>query len=162
MVFASLMIGILTAVMTGPNQMQLEDNARDERSLMVQSAKLFDRFGAISSNDEKARLDNYAIELQTNPNSSGYIIVYGRRSRPGEAKKRADRQKKYLWYTRRVDTRRLVSLDHCFRAKLEVELWIVPLGAKAPVPCPTKARPPTKKLSSADSRVSKLLPKACA
>ena len=145
MALAFLMIGILSAAMTGPNPIQLEANALDERGLMVQSAKLFDRFGAISSNDEKARLDNYAIELQNDPNSIGYIIVYGRRSRPGEAKKRADRQKKYLWYSRSVDTRRLVSLDHCFKSQLEVELWIVPRGAKAPVPCPTKVRAQTRR-----------------
>jgi hypothetical protein len=138
MAFAFLMIGILSALTTGPNHIQPEANALDEKNLMVQSAKLFDRYGGLSSNDEKARLDNYAIELQRDPTSTGYIIVYGRRSRPGEAKKRADRQKKYLWYSRGVDTNRLVSLDHCFKSQLEVELWIVPGGAKPPVPCATK------------------------
>ena len=103
-----------------------------------QSARLFDQFGAVASNDEKARLDVFAIALQNEPGAQGYIIVYGRRSRPGEAKKRADRQKQYLLYYRGIGKERIVSLDHCFKTRLEVELWIVPRGAKAPVPCPAK------------------------
>lgn len=111
----------------------------------AQGARIFDRFGAISSNNEKARLDNFAIELQSDPSITGYIIVYGRRTRPGEAKKRADRIKQYLWYSRGLGENRLESLDHCFRTRLEVELWIVPQRARAPVPCPVRAKVPTKK-----------------
>ena len=115
-----------------------------------QNARLFDQFGAVTSNDEKARLDNYAYELNNDPSSMGYVIVYGRTSRPGEAKKRADRIKQYLSYYRGIDMRRLVSLDHCFLTRLEVRLWIVPRGAKPPVPCstktPAKARTTTVKL----------------
>ena len=111
----------------------------------LQGRKLFDSYKVISSNDEKARLDNFAIELQGDPSTRGYIIVFGRRTRPGEAKKRADRAKQYLWYSRGVGTERLVSLDHCFRLKLEVELWIVQQGAAPPVPCPVKVKPRTGK-----------------
>ena len=103
-----------------------------------QNARLFDQFGAVTSNEEKARLDNYAYELNNDPSSTGYVIVYGRTSRPGEAKKRADRIKQYLAYYRHIDMRRLVSLDHCFLTRLEVRLWIVPRGAKPPIPCTTK------------------------
>jgi hypothetical protein len=101
----------------------------------LQGARLMDKFGPIKSNDEKARLDNYAIELNNDPTSMGYVIVYGRTSRPGEAKKRADRIKQYLAYYRGIDMRRLVSLDHCYRTRLEVELWIVPRGAAPPASC---------------------------
>lgn len=111
----------------------------------LQARKLFDSFKSISSNDEKARLDNFAIELQANPTTTGYIIVYGRRNRPGEAKKRADRAKQYLLYYRRMDKERLVSLDHCYRTQLEVELWIVQRGASAPIPCPVKAKVTTRR-----------------
>jgi hypothetical protein len=129
---------------TTPEQMRFpcDDNRNYGRTFAtepeaLQGKKLFDSFKSLSSNDEKARLDHFAIELQTNPNTTGYIIVYGRRNRPGEAKKRADRAKQYLLYYRRMGRERLVSLDHCFRTQLEVELWIVPRGAAPPVPCAT-------------------------
>src|SRR5258705_10595666 len=37
----------------------------------------FAEHGNIKFNDEKARLDNYAIQLQNHPDSQGYIIAYG-------------------------------------------------------------------------------------
>ncbi|HEU4833761.1 MAG TPA: Ig-like domain-containing protein, partial [Pyrinomonadaceae bacterium] len=40
-------------------------------------ARKFDEYGNIRFNDEKARLDNYAIQLQNEPGSQGTIIVYG-------------------------------------------------------------------------------------
>jgi len=136
------LILVLLFTVNGNHQyLPSDSNARSFLKLSMeefQNARLFDQFGAVKSNDEKARLDNYAYELNNDPSSMGYVIVYGRTSRPGEAKKRADRIKQYLSYYRGVDMRRLVSLDHCFLTRLEVRLWIVPRGAKPPVPCATK------------------------
>src|SRR2546429_255984 len=61
----------------------------------------FDEYGNIKFNDEKARLDNYAIQLQNAPGSQGYIIAYG--TCAGEAQARADRAKDYLVNTRGID-----------------------------------------------------------
>src|SRR6185369_3346206 len=49
----------------------------------------FDEYGNIRFNDERARLDNYAIQLQNDPTGTGTIIVYG--SCEGEAQSRGDR-----------------------------------------------------------------------
>ena len=101
-------------------------------------ARLFDQYGNIAFNDEKARLDNYAIQLQNEPGSQGYIIAYaGRRSRAGEAQARADRAKDYLVNTRGIDPGRIVTVDGGFREDLTVELWIVPTGATPPTASPT-------------------------
>jgi hypothetical protein len=102
----------------------------------------FDEYGDIKFNDEKARLDNYAIQLQNQPGSQGYILVYG--SCAGEAQARADRAKGYLVNTRGIDASRLVTVDGGCRSELTVQLWIVPTGATAPAastdnivsPCP--------------------------
>ena len=109
----------------------------------------FDEYGNIKFNDEKARLDNYAIQLQNQPGSQGYIIAYG--SCEGEAQARADRAKDYLVNTRGIDAGRLVTIDGGCRSDLLVQLWIVPTGADAPAastdnaisPCPAckKAAP---------------------
>jgi hypothetical protein len=98
----------------------------------------FDEYGNIRFNDEKARLDNFAIALQNEPGAQGHIIAYGgRRGRAGEAQARADRARDYLVNTRGIDPGRIVTVDGGFRENLTVELWIVPTGAPAPTASPT-------------------------
>ncbi len=98
----------------------------------------FDEYGNVNFNDEKARLDNYAIQLQNAPGTQGYIIAYGgRRGRTGEAQARADRAKNYLVNTRGIDAGRISTVDGGFREDLAVELWLVPQGATPPTASPT-------------------------
>jgi hypothetical protein len=107
----------------------------------------FDEYGNIRFNDEKARLDNYAIQLQNDPTSTATIIVYG--SCAGEAQQRGDRAKDYLVNTRGIEAGRITVVDGGCRADLTVQLWIVPSGADAPQvdtssavdPCPPCRRP---------------------
>lgn len=108
----------------------------------------FDEYGNIRFNDEKARLDNYAIQLQNDPSASGTIIVYGTCN--GEAQQRGDRAKDYLVNTRGIEAGRITVVDGGCRSDLTVQLWIVPSGATAPAadtsnaisPCPEcKKRP---------------------
>jgi hypothetical protein len=98
----------------------------------------FDQYGNIPRNDVKARLDNFANELQANPGAQGYIIAYGgRRGVAGEAQRRADFAKDYLVNTRGIDAGRLVTLDGGFQEEASTELWIVPAGATPPTASPT-------------------------
>ncbi len=107
----------------------------------------FDEYGNIRFNDEKARLDNYAIQLQNAPTDRATIIGYG--SCEGEGLTRANRAKDYLVNTRGIDAGRIDTVDGGCRAELTVELWLVPSGATAPAadmsgavsPCPECKRP---------------------
>jgi hypothetical protein len=107
----------------------------------------FDEYGNIRFNDEKARLDNYAIQLQNDPGSSGVIIAYG--SCAGEAQTRADRAKDYLVNTRGIEAGRITTIDGGCRSDLNVQLWIVPQGSTPPAadttnlisPCPECKKP---------------------
>jgi hypothetical protein len=95
----------------------------------------YDEFGEIPRDDEKARLDNFAIELQNNPGSQGYIIAYGgRRSKFGDGKKRSERARDYVVQTRGIDASRIVVIDGGARETAATELWIVPPGANPPRP----------------------------
>ncbi len=102
----------------------------------------FDEYGDIRFNDEKARLDNYAIQLQNDPQATAVIIAYG--TCAGEGQARADRAKNYLVNTRGIEAGRITTIDGGCRAQLTVQLWIVPTGAMAPAadaadtisPCP--------------------------
>ena len=90
----------------------------------------FDSYGDLSWEDEKAHLDNFAIALQNDPDSIGYIIVYaGRRSCVGEAKDRALRAKKYLVQTRAIEASRIKLIDGRYREELTVILQPAPRGA---------------------------------
>lgn len=98
-------------------------------------SRKFDEFPDIARNDEKARLDNFGIELQNDPTSTGYVIVY-----PGRASKRAEVQDHfgrvidYLVNSRGMDASRIKTIEGPKRDHLFVELWITPIGATAPNP----------------------------
>jgi K319-like protein len=116
----------------------------------------FDEYGDIRFNDEKARLDNYAIQLQNQTGSQAYIIAYG--TCEGEGQARADRAKNYLVNTRGIEAGRITAVDGGCRADLAVELWIVPQGANPPVPstdnavspCPECRRAPRRRRGRRD------------
>ena len=95
----------------------------------------FDEIGEVQRNDEKARLDAFAIELQNNPSAQGYVIAYGGRNRRfGSGQQRGDRAKEYLTHTRGIDASRIVVIDGGQRETGTMELWIVPPGATPPRP----------------------------
>jgi hypothetical protein len=93
----------------------------------------FDEFPAIAYNDEKARLDNYAIELQNDPAATGYVIVYtGRRGHPGEVQKHTTRIVDYLVNSRGINGQRILTLVGPSRDELLMELWLCPQGTNPP------------------------------
>jgi hypothetical protein len=109
-------------------------------------AREFDVCCTCSYDDQKARLDNLAIELQNDPSTTTYIIAYaGRTSRAGTADRLLTRARDYLVQKRAVDQSRIVSLNGGYREEDCVELWLVPRGATPPQPTPTvqagEARP---------------------
>jgi hypothetical protein len=116
----------------------------------------FDEYGNIRFNDEKARLDNYAIQLQNQPGSTATIIVYG--SCAGEAQQRGDRAKDYLVNTRGIEAGRITVIDGGCRSDLTVQLWIVPQGSTPPAadttgavePCPECRRAPRRRRGRGD------------
>lgn len=105
---------------------------------ITQPARRFDEFPSVAFDDDKARLDNLAIELQNNPTATGYIIAYaGRGRRAGEADRLGARAADYLVNTRGISRSRIVVLNGGTRDKNAYELWLVPQGADPPRPSPT-------------------------
>ena len=117
-----------------------------------EEARLFDRFENIYCEDEKARLDNFVNQLRDQQLAIGYIVFYGgleygrEYGRPGrirlprrnEAEARASRLKPYIvngWPD--LDPRRIIVVNGGYRKTWQAELWVVPNGAKPPVPTPT-------------------------
>ncbi|PWT90931.1 MAG: hypothetical protein C5B55_08955 [Blastocatellia bacterium] len=101
----------------------------------IPSSRKFDEFPAISRNDEKARLDNLAVELQNDPTATAYVIVHpGRNSKSGDVQRHTSRVVDYLVNTRAIDSKRIVTLVGATQEELMVELWLRPQGATPPRP----------------------------
>ena len=98
-------------------------------------SKKFDEYSDIARDDEKARLDNYAIELQNEPGRHGYIIVYpGRKAKSNEVQQHVQRISDYLINSRGIDASRFTVKIGAARDNWLVELWVVPQGAPPPQP----------------------------
>jgi hypothetical protein len=113
-----------------------------------QACRKFDEYADLTFNDEKARLDNLAIQLQQEPGSQAYYVIFGSCDTEGAA--RSARAVDYLVNNRGIDRARITVVDGGCRESLTVELWICPTGAGAPVasnsatvsPCPAcKVKP---------------------
>lgn len=107
-----------------------------EKKIIV--GREFDTCCSCSYDDQKARLDNLAVELQNDPTTTTYIFAYGGRTSPiGQADKLLARARDYLVTNRGVDASRIVMSNGGFREEDCLEVWIVPRGANPPQPTPT-------------------------
>ena len=98
----------------------------------------FDQFPSVAFDDEKARFDNLAIELQNAPDDHAYIFVYaGSRSRAGQADRLGNRAMDYLVNQRGMDSRRITIVNGGYRETDFIEIWICPPGAQPPQATPT-------------------------
>jgi hypothetical protein len=93
----------------------------------------FDEYENIPYNDEKARLDNYGIELQNDPTATAFVIVYpGQGGKANDVQRHTSRVVDYLVNSRGITAQRIVTVVGPARDKLLVELWLCPQGAKPP------------------------------
>jgi len=101
-------------------------------------AREFDECNSCTYDDQKARLDNLAVELQNDPTTRAYVIAYGGRMSPvGQVEKLMARAREYLMSERGIDASRFTVVNGGFREEDSVELWIVPSGAAVPKATPT-------------------------
>ncbi len=98
-----------------------------------QSARLVDEYGDINYEDEIARLDNFAIELQNDPGAKAHVVIYrSRRDLPGLNYRRGFMVKHYLTSDRGIHPERVAIIEGGIRSCMSVELWLVPAGAAPP------------------------------
>jgi hypothetical protein len=92
-----------------------------------------DKYGDIKFEWEKARLDNFVIQVLNFPLSTGYILMSaGQVTFEKEAEKRLNRAKNYLVKVRGIDPNRIVTVDCGYSTELTAQLWVAPLGAEPP------------------------------
>jgi hypothetical protein len=107
-----------------------------ERKVIV--AREFDECNNCTFDDQKARVDNLAIELQNDPSTRAYIIAYGGRTSPiAQVELLMKRTRDYIVEQRGIDSARITTINGGFREDDSVELWVVPSGAAPPQATPT-------------------------
>ena len=95
----------------------------------------FDQYGTIRWNDEMARLDNYAFQLQNYQHSIGFIVgLDADGGCPGEAKARAMRAKRYIVERRGIPPNRVAWRIDGHQKDSRTTLLIVPTGASVAYP----------------------------
>jgi hypothetical protein len=93
----------------------------------------FDEYGDINFSDEKARLDNFAIQLKNSEKAQGVIVVYaGRKATVAEAHIRANRARDYLINVRKIDPAWVKAIDAGYQEELTVSLYLFPAGSELP------------------------------
>ena len=99
---------------------------------------VFDEYGDIAFNDERARLDNFAAQVNYFVESVAYIIVYpGPKKSSAKALGRARRARNYLVSVRGVKANRIAVIEGGPRNRFTTELYILPRTAPAPRPDPS-------------------------
>ena len=93
----------------------------------VPLVRKFDEYGAIRWEDEKARLDNFAFQLQNMDPSIGYILVVDAVGGcQGEAQARANRAKRYVVKHRRIPWNRVIWKVEGYQSEISTTLVIAP------------------------------------
>ncbi len=101
----------------------------------------FDEYGQLTLNNEKARLDNYAAQLNYLSDSVGYIVVYPMSEKSlSKSLRRARRARSYLVRVRGVKPSRISVIEGGCRDAFTIELYILPRTAPAPRPEPNVCR----------------------
>ena len=90
----------------------------------------FDQYSTIAWENEMARLDNFAIQIQNWVPSVGYIVIFDEAGGcPGEAKARAIRAKRYIVEHRGVPWNRVIWRVDGYQSEIYTTLLIAPPGA---------------------------------
>ena len=106
----------------------------------VGCAGRFDEYGDQPFEDEKARLDNFAIQILNTQDARGHVIVYaGQKALVAEAQLRGNRIKDYLVNVRELRPELVTVVDGGHNESSTVQLYILPAGVSPPEPMPTIA-----------------------
>jgi hypothetical protein len=96
-----------------------------------------DEVSNVRFDDEKARLDNFAVELQNRPRDRAHLIGYGGQEKDAPTGlRRAERARAYLVEARGIDRSRIDIIDGGPCTETSLGLWIVRPGAEPPQPTP--------------------------
>ena len=101
----------------------------------------FAEFPSTGFDSDKEHLDRLATFLRNSPDAGAYLIAYTRqRRRSGQTVRLAARARDYLLKSSvisGIDPKWVVAVNGGYRERETYEIWIVPRGARPPLPTPT-------------------------
>ena len=100
----------------------------------------FDEYSNLPLKEERVRLGKFITQLRAEKSSTAYIVAHaGRRSCEGEAKARADRVRKYLIRSGRIEASRIRTIDAGHQDEWSIALYTAPPNAPELTPDIIKA-----------------------
>lgn len=97
------------------------------------NAILIDRFEKITCEDDSARADQLAVQLQNNPQVKGYFVIYWEKTDASLRKFFYEqRLKNYLYLARGIDQNRIDFLRGENKEERQVEYWVAENESAAP------------------------------
>lgn len=97
----------------------------------IPEPRMVDEFGKQVDDEVKARIDNFYIELNNNPNAQGYIVNYGTDK---EIARREAQIRKAIRF-RKYDESRVTMVRGGDNSEgVNTKFWVVPPGAENPAP----------------------------
>jgi hypothetical protein len=139
--------GALCVGASGPARAQAA--AEGAQAAPSRAAK-YDEYGNLRHCDMSARLDNFVIEMQSNPTAKAFVVSYDAKGKKrGYANRSLKISRHYLVNVRGLEPERLVAVDGGSKEVEEgaTELWVVPEGAEPPVASPAVDRYAAKDFS---------------
>jgi len=133
LIAASLMVGIYTLI----GSWVLVSAQSTE---IVQDYVAYDiYFNHEGSDFKRLHLRNFASELKSRHDETGYIICYsGENGGTAEASKEMSFVRNYLIRTKKINQRRFMIIEGGERPRGVTEIFFVPKGANPPRPSPNK------------------------
>jgi len=133
-----LLSGICALLLFAPSPEVYQGDCLSHDQVESRALCRFDEFENVNCEVELARLDGLFSKLQDNPDYQAYIIVYGgQQGRRYEAMSYAARMRFYLTRTRRLDSRRIITIDGGYRENLTSVFWLGKRGQPMPPTTPT-------------------------
>jgi hypothetical protein len=130
--------GMVALAVYGPRSEDLKLKCDGSQSV---SQPPFDEYGQMTFDSEKARLDNYAAQLNFLSDSLGYIVVYPTSEKSHlKSLRRARRAWSYLVHVTGVKASRISVIEGGCRDAFTMELYILPRTVPAPRPEPSICR----------------------
>lgn len=120
--------GIVTSLDYTPIKREGNLRCPQIRKCCIDFFSEFDEYGDLSPEDEKARLDNFAIVLKERLDR-GVMVVYGTsRTERSKIMKRAERAKKYLVRKQGIEAQRILIVDGGYRELSATRLNLQTIG----------------------------------
>src|SRR6266404_3297047 len=106
----------ITLIIYSPTEKEAALQCPSNRECIADFFPKFDEYGNLSVEDEKARLDNYVIQMRNMLGRGALVVVGENRAVRNGLLKRAERAKRYLVQKRGFEAERLLIVDGGYQA----------------------------------------------